>query len=945
MPFTQRLRSYASGRAGVIGGIEVGRVQDRQVPLDVFVGREAELARVAEVVTRVAAGQPWLVAIEGDPGMGKTSLARRSLARSAGLRVLSARADQSETDLEFGLVDQLLRAAGVGWTPVLPPGGTGPAASSFAVGARLLEVVGGQQAQGAVAILVDDLQWADSRSVEALTFMLRRLSVDPVLAVVTYRGPAGSLDEAAQRMLRGVENRVRIPLGGLGPAEVGSLAAALTAGPLDDQTVQRLYEGTAGHPLYLRTVLSEGFDFDPRAPGRGALPRSLAAAVGDHLRALLAETRVILEMLSVLNLRMPLAQLGQAAQVDSPSAAIEPAVASSLVDWWPEEPSCPVAIRHLLVRDAVYAGISATRRRMLHARAASAVSESASWEHRVAALDRPDEDLAADLERLAGEEVTAGRVGPAATHLQWASDISPARADRERRLLTAALHLTMAEEARGLALRPAVEATAPSPLRSCVLGTIAFSSGQLGEAERWFSQALEPARADPDHQLLAALITDRLAGTYIILGAGAKAQPLARWALGTGCLGAAHVSQSRTLLAISVCQVAGPREALAELGHLDADPARVGPADADALTFRGLFHLLAGDLGPARRDLAASLRLARRGANLIFGLRAYCYLALAQYLAGEWDDALLTCEQGFSAASIHSRRPELPLLHVAAACVPAGRGAADEAQRHARQAGEAAASLDYRQERLYAATTRALSCQATGDYLGMADALGDWADGAALDDRSRMYSVLWRPLLAEGLVGSGQPERAAAVLDQLHAHSGQAGYLQPALAWLDGWLAEQRGDPGEAMRIYQRGEDGASTQSPMYTARLLLAHGRLLRRTGNRREAIERLRRANDLYAALRAVPFVARTEAELAACQLPADPARKQPVLALTSRETEVAHLVGKGLSNPEIAAELFISRKAVEYHLGNIYAKCGVQGRQQLRRWLERWRQPAAV
>jgi DNA-binding CsgD family transcriptional regulator len=76
-----------------------------------------------------------------------------------------------------------------------------------------------------------------------------------------------------------------------------------------------------------------------------------------------------------------------------------------------------------------------------------------------------------------------------------------------------------------------------------------------------------------------------------------------------------------------------------------------------------------------------------------------------------------------------------------------------------------------------------------------------------------------------------------------------------------------------------------------------------------------------------------------------PADPARKQSALALTSRETEVAHLVGKGLSNPEIAAELFISRKAVEYHLGNIYAKSGLQGRQELRRFVGQWRQPTAV
>jgi len=261
-------------------------VQDRQVPLDLFIGRAAELARVTEVVTRVEAGQPWLVAIEGDPGIGKTSLARRCLTQAPGLTVLAARADQAETDLDFGLVDQLIRAAGGVWRPVFPAAGVESAATSFAVGARLLEVVGERQATGTVAILLDDLQWADRRSVEALTFMLRRLSVDPVVALVIYRGSSDQLDEAAQRMLVSVENRLRIPLGGLGPEEVGSLAAALSAGPMDDAAVQWLHRRTGGHPLYLRTVLSDGFDFDPAAPERLALPRSLAGAIGDHLRVL-----------------------------------------------------------------------------------------------------------------------------------------------------------------------------------------------------------------------------------------------------------------------------------------------------------------------------------------------------------------------------------------------------------------------------------------------------------------------------------------------------------------------------------------------------------------------------------------------------------------------------------------------------------------------------------
>ena len=203
--------------------------------------------------------------------------------------------------------------------------------------------------------------------------------------------------------------------------------------------------------------------------------------------------------------------------------------------------------------------------------------------------------------------------------------------------------------------------------------------------------------------------------------------------------------------------------------------------------------------------------------------------------------------------------------------------------------------------------------------------------------------MLWRPLLAEGLIGSGQLEQAASVLTQLRAGGGQVGYLRPALAWLQGWMAEQRGAPGQAQEIYQQGEDTAETQSPVYTARLLLAHGRLLRRTGHRRPAVERLRRASDLYLALHAAPFIARTEEELAACGLPQKRAQPRSVRVMTDRETEVAHLIERGMTNAEIATELFITPKAVEYHLGNIYAKFGLKRRQQLRRLLSESHRPA--
>jgi DNA-binding CsgD family transcriptional regulator len=904
---------------------------------DVFVGRKAELARLADVLARVRHGEPWLVSIEGESGVGKTALARRCLASSAGLTALWARADPGEADLAYGIIEQLVRGVDgrvMARYPLLA-GGVGRS-SPFAVGAQVLGLVGDQQAAGPVALVIDDVQWADRRSVEALSFTFRRLSVDTVAVILIVRGDRDQLDASTRRMLLSVAQRHRIVLPGLSVEDVATLAAALGAGPLGSQAVGRLHDRTGGHTLYLRTVLSDAEGLDLLGRETPGVPASLAAAIGDQLAALPAPTRSLVEMLAVVNGPVPLALLGGITGVEKPSTAIGPAVRAGLADPPPPEPTRPVVIRHALQRDAIYAGLAADRRRELHARAVTLVDEAHAWAHRVACLDRPDEGLAAQLEHLAGEEAAGGRLALAATHLQWASNISPDRSDRERRLLTAALHLMLAEEARGLVLRPAVEVAAASPLRSCVLGTMAFSAGQLGEAERLLSQALAQARTDPGSRPLAALIANRLAGTYTLLGAGEKVMTLGRWALNTGYLDAAAASQTRTLVAVGACHVVGPREALPELGYLDADPARVDPADVDRLSFRGVLRLLAGDLGQAVTDMAASLRLARGGATLTLGLRTYFYLALAQYLAGAWDDVLITAEQGFSAAAIHSRRYEWPLLHLAAGCVPAGRGATGEAERHAALAEEAAASLDYAQERVYAAMARALVCQAAGDYPGMADAFGHWRDDTALDGRSRMYAVLWRPLLVEGLVGSGQTEQAGAALERMQAENGQVRYLQPALAWLEGWLAEQRAAPEEARRIYQRGEDTASTQSPVYTARLLLAHGRLLRRTGNRKAAVERLRQASDLYLALRAAPFIARTEEELAACGLRREPATRRSVLQMTDRETEVAHLIEQGMTNAEIATELFITPKAVEYHLRNIYAKFAIKGRQQLRRLL---------
>ncbi len=776
---------------------------------DVFVGRQDELARIGDVWTKMEAGQPWLVSMEGESGIGKTALATEA-APSDGSTVLWARCDPDETDLQYGVIKQLvggvdrdLRRDRVVLTAA------GPTSSSLAVGAELLEVVGAISVAGPVVIIIDDVQWADIRSVEALSFVFRRLSVDPVLVMVLVRGDREHLDEPVRRLLLSTPHRLHLRLSGLSLEDLHPLAAAVSGVSLDPGSARRLLDATQGHTLYVRTVLN-----DPESLGRlgsePILPRSLVTVIGDQLSVLPADSRSLLEMLAVVDDRLPLAVVGDSAGVGMPSAAIEPALVAGLVDWWPQEPTCPVWIRHPLQREAIYAGMDPVQRREFHSRAVSLVDDGRAWAHRVACLDGPDESLAGQLEQLEARQVAAGQMASAATHLLWASDISPARVGRERRLLTAGLYLTRLAESRGLELRNAVRASRPCCLRSGVMGVMAVATGQLVEAELRFNEALVEAQDNPDDHALVAAFTLRLAAVHAYRGDGDRAKSFAKTALHMQMLDPAAESQAQTIVAIGTSQTDGPSKALTELAHLDPHPARVEGTHADGLTFRGVFHLLAGDLKRAVADLSASIQLFHKGAPLTVSLHTYSYLVLAQYFSGAWDDALLVAEEGLLEASVHPRPAALPLLHLAATCVPAGRGATGEAEEHAHLAEQALEIGDVSQVRIYSGMARALSCQIAGDFQGLVAALHDWLEDQTLDGHSRMNAVLWRPLLIEGLIGSGQHEQAARVLADLLDGASPVTYLQPGLAWLQGWLAEEQGHPdGEQGRCTSTVKDSA----------------------------------------------------------------------------------------------------------------------------------------
>ncbi|WP_149038179.1 AAA family ATPase, partial [Kitasatospora sp. MBT63] len=367
-----------------------------------FVGREVELGVLGSCVVGAAAGVPWLVEVEGEAGIGKTSLVRRVVEGLEGWSVWWASCDAAEQDWPYGVVEQWRRQAGrVLLREFAVLGGVlGPSVTPVAVGAELVDLLGAVQDSGPVVLVVDDAQWMDEESLRVLRFVMRRLWADQVLVLATVRtrGPvdegtlAGERAQEWQRLVAGAPNAQVVRLGGLGEADVGRLLAgaygAAGGSSAGVAAVRRVWEHTGGHPLYVRSLVaalgSAGLaDAQVGLP----VPESLAEAVRRTLVGLPQDGRALVEALAVLDARVPLVLAGRVAGVADTSLALGPLLASGLVEWAPSEPSSPVAITHRLQRDAVYRVMRPQRRRELHTAAVPVVDAKAAWAHRVAATD------------------------------------------------------------------------------------------------------------------------------------------------------------------------------------------------------------------------------------------------------------------------------------------------------------------------------------------------------------------------------------------------------------------------------------------------------------------------------------------------------------------------------------------------------------------------------
>ncbi|HTK61042.1 MAG TPA: LuxR C-terminal-related transcriptional regulator [Pseudonocardia sp.] len=884
-----------------------------------FVGRASELELLRQCAGQVRAGRPMTVRLVGVAGIGKTSLMRTFLGELDGFTVLTATAPRSRQGEAYGTLSQLLSRHR----------GTSAASGTSVVSAaaELLDLLGELQADGPVAVVVDDEQWVDQFSMRALAFVERRLSADQVLLLMVSREEDAPVPYAA------ADAATVIRLTGLTVPEVADFVAVHAGASVARGAASWMRDRTGGHPLHLRALLAAGGE---SLAADATVP--LDAAILTWMDRQPEPTRRLLAALAVLDTRVPLPRLGRLAGVDDPAEAVEPAVRAGVVDWWSSDPSSPVSFGHQLHRDTLYTALPAARRRELHERAATLVGRRSGWVHRVAAAAGSDESLARELELAASEEMEADEHDRAANYQLWAAELSESRAEHERRLLTGVLY-SLRDFRTGWAARRNDEILdcAPSPLRDCALGVLALlRHNELTRAEELIGRVMD---AELDDSLIWVRRTAAtfLAALQLWRGRAEETVSASEQALADPSIDRKSADMARMTLAVGRSRERGWPAALHELRHLPAVSTDTSRSDIECLALRGALRAMDGQLRAARDDLAVVVRYHRSGTRSAFGNGSFYYLAAVQYLLGEWDDSVLTASQGVASAEADEQVFHHGLGRLAAVLVPAGRGDETTAARHVRAARANAERSGMPQDLRYHAIASAISAQARADHPAMLDALG--IVRGLRPEQARVehvwWQLWWRPLLVEALIGTNCLAEAGRELAELTSVAGDVAYLRVVVARLEGWLLERRGETTAARARYQRALDEpvGTEDPPLHRGMLEVALGGLLRANGANALAAERLRSAHQRFRELGARPFAERCAAELVRCADKPAPADVIARARLSEREYQVVRLTQRGMTNREIAAELYLSSKTVEYHLGNVFAKLGVRNRRQLR------------
>jgi DNA-binding CsgD family transcriptional regulator len=874
-----------------------------------LLGREAELARIDELLGAAREGTSGVLVIRGEPGIGKSALLEHA-AQAPGVTVLRARGIESEVELGFAGLHELLRPVLDALERLPAPQaaalrgalGLAPAvAERHLAGAGTLGLLATLAETAPVVVLVDDAQWLDRPSAAALLFAARRLLADAVAVLVAVRaGEPSAFDDAGLGELR---------LDGLAPAAARELLAAHAGRPVAADTADWLHAATGGNPLALTELAAEAPRLRPGPVGdhvavgariEHALGRRLDAAGPEAARALLAAAVADDGALA------PIVAAGGSL------AGLEAAEAAGLVTLGPGQ----VAFRHPLVRSVVLARADPGDRRAAHRAYAAALPEDddrSAW-HAAAGALAPDEAIAAAL--AAAGERAAGRGGhaAAASAFEQAARLTPEPGPAGQRLQRAAEAAWLGGDGpRALAL---LDETEPSTAAAHLRGRVLVRRGPMPEAIRVLragAEAADPARAAEmlAEAAYAAVYTsagqhmDELARSALVLAPenAPKAQCVAWIAMGAARAIRGHPAASAPLERAAAL-IAGTPELREDVGLA----AWLGVAPA---------YLRAPDA--AYEPLVRSIALAReQGAVGVLPVALF-YLGAGRFAAGRWAEAAAHFTEGARLAEEAGLRVDAAASLAGLARLEARRGSSTGDQLALERAREAVLPF-FEAWVLHARGEAAL---VGGDVAGALTAFE--AKQRLLDDEHLGDPDLSPgPEVAESLMHLGRAAEARAVAERALADAEVKGRpwalarAQRAMALTDPipFAEPDFVDPGDAFE----------------TARTNLCHGEALRRAGRRADAREPLRAALGGFEALGAAPWTTRAAAELRATGEVVR--RRDPATLdeLTPQELRVASMLASGATTREAGAALYLSPKTVEYHLRHVYSKLGINSRAAL-------------
>ncbi|MFI2103498.1 AAA family ATPase [Isoptericola sp. NPDC019693] len=915
---------------------------DAALELD-LVGRDRELRALDDLLTDVRGGRAQVVVLRGDGGAGKSALLDRLGARAHGCTVLRVTGAESEAGLDYaglhqlvaplsGMIDRLPAPQRSALRSAFGLQDDGREPDPFLVALAVLGVVKEASAQRPLVCLIDDAHRLDPVSCDVFAFVGRRLAADAVL--VAFAAPPLPGSEA----LSGFHE---LTVAGLDDRAARTLLRSVVPGPLDEAVLRRIVSEAGGNPLVLLEE-SRGLSGDRLAggfatPAPGVQPDGFAASLRGRFARLPRSTQRLLLTVAAEPRQDPLTIWRAAlAQGLGPADGVA-AEAEGLADLG------EVRFAHPLVRSTVYRAASDSERRAAHRALADATDpdldpDRHAW-HLAHATSGCDEGVALALERSAGRARARGGLAAAAAIRELAVGLTPDAGHRAERALRAADDmLRSGAPGRARQLTSVAEAVDAGPRRAAEIyrlrAQVAAACGNQ-EAESLVVaarrlEAFDPGRADVLFRdaFSAALATARSARrdgvvdvAEAILAARRTPSPAER-------------PTAELLGALAGLVTDGHR---AGAPHLREALTAVVDAELPAEEAAGWLSLAAHGAGAVLdettwRALSTRAVEASRGSGwLRVLLDALGSRVALELLSGDLSTATSLARERATVAAASRKRPRSS--GPADLVVAAWQGDERRFQALATEgATDAAAGGDGSWPTVHAWSS-ALLRNALGEH---GEALVAAEDGFALPEG--LAVATWSALeLVEAAARAGLPDRgrraARHVADAAGAH---------ATDWALGTAAlcsALLGDGPEAEAGYREAVDRLGrTRLRFVLARAHLLYGEWLHGAGRAADARDHLGTAHDMLADMGADGFADRAGRGLGAVGGHAPRRSSGAPAELTSQEAEIARLTAQGHTNPEIAAQLFLSPRTVEWHLRKIFAKLGVGSRKEIRdaiRW----------